>query len=236
MLLTFFEPVSFAEGMIKLFLIFAVLGVTGMVVGFFLLKVLAQVINSRRDSWEETAQTLGLETQHEYVRLVKPLKGVYRNFEIEVSQESPDGENAYATWKAKLRKPLPYVMEIATQNFFQRIAESLFDNGEIKVGIEGFDKSFSVSGSDKADIQRLLSVHLPDGKVPNLIVELLSLKKSGYLIKVTDTEVQLQKRESSLDISEIQPVVDAAIHLVERIEKAQEKSREEQRTIKKSDA
>ena len=225
MLLLALEAVSLAEAMFKMILILIVLGIIGTGVGFLALKGLAQFLNSRRDAWEETARTFGLEKDLEYMRIVKPLKGVYQGCQVVIMHES-DGENPYTICRVRLPNELPYRMEIAAQGYFSRVMDSVFGTNEIIVGVDGFDKSFWVEGSDEAAIQKLLSVHLPGDDAPNLIVDLLSLKKSDYQVKVSHEQIELQKRGELLEALDIEPILEAAIHLAKRIESAREKSAE----------
>lgn len=221
MMIFLFKPLSLFEGMLMMIVVLVVIGAVMMTLGFLALKVFANYINSRRDIWTETAQELGLEIQASGI--IKPLKGVYQTHQVELLHESPDGERPFTVCKIFLPTAPPYGFEIDTQNYLNRMIESVFGSTEIKVGVDAFDNAFAITGYDETIIRKFLSVHLPDGKYPNLIALLLSLKKSEHFITISADTVKLQKRGEFLEINEVKPILDSAIYLIGQMQEAEKR-------------
>lgn len=219
-----FEPVSLGEFFLIFFLILLVAGAALPFVVYFGLKYFAKFVNTKRDSWEDTAAQLGLEVQREHNELIKPLKGLYQNYPVRVSRESVSrGElsyDIYTVCEAYLPTVLPFSLEIKSEDVIKQALASMFRNKEVKIGIPGFDRSFYVDCPDDEAIRRLLSVDLPDGRTPNLLADLLLIKKSADQLKITDELVYIKKEGEFFDAADIRPIIDAAVYLAKRIEAA----------------
>src|SRR5688500_9612087 len=98
-MLLLFESISLTEFFVKMFLILIVSGILWVPAAYLLLKYFAKTLNFRRDSWQETARELGLEIQHEYNRLVKPLAGNYQGYRVKISHEHVQtGKTSYDSY------------------------------------------------------------------------------------------------------------------------------------------
>lgn len=209
-----------------MFLILIVSGVLWIPAAYFLLKYFAKTLNFRRDSWTETARELGLEIQQNNGLRVKPLKGIYQGCRVQISHDHvPKGKTSYDSYtvcEAFLPTPINFPFEIKSENFIFQALASVFRNKEVKVDIPGFDNSFFLDCHEEEAIRRLLFADLPDGRTPNLIADLLLIKKSSYQLKVTDESVYLKNEGEFLEEANIRPMLDSAVYLVKRIQSARE--------------
>jgi hypothetical protein len=220
------EPISLTRFFVIMFLVLIVSGVLWVPAAYFLLKYFAKTLNFRRDSWAETARELGLEIQMNNGLRIKPLKGTYLGCRVQISHEHvPKGKASYDSYtvcEAYLPAAINFPFEIKSENVIYQVLASPFRNKEVKVDIPGFDNSFFVDCDEEDTMRRLLGADLPGGRTPNLIADLLLIKKSFYQLRITDELVYLKNEGEFLEAADIKPMLNSALYLVKRIHSARE--------------
>lgn len=208
-----------------MFAIIMVLIIAGTVVGgYILVRVLAGIINRRRDSWELAARELGMSIDHPSGGLNKDMIGKRDGRSVRVTRYSvPRGKYSayhYAAVEVSMQLPTPFSFEIKRPEMFYQQVASFFSE-DTAVGHEPFDKAFTVETSDTPSLMELLNVEMLDGENSNLIGDLLAARKKYHRVKATDNLISLSSLMSDLsDASPIEPTLQKAINIAERFEKA----------------
>lgn len=218
------EPMSLGAGMA---LMVAVLVGTLVVLGiggYILVRVLAGIINQRRDSWELSARELGMSIDHASGGLNKDMIGTRDGRSVRVTRYSvPKGEHSadhYVAVEVSMQLPLAFSFEIKRPEMFCQQVASFFSD-DVDIGHEPFDKAFSVETSDTPSLMELLNVEMLDGENSNLIGDLMAARKKYHRVKATTSSLSLSSLMADLtDASPIEPALQRAILIAERFEKA----------------
>lgn len=217
------EPLSLGEGMA---LMVAILIVTFLAMGvgaYIFIRVLAGVINGRRDIWERAAAELGLAIDHSSGAINKDMTGVRDGRSIRISRYAvPRGESSYDQYAAvevSMELPLNFSFEITRpEMFYQKVAS--FFSEDTSIGHEPFDKAFLVETSDTPLLLQLLNAEMLEGENSNLIGDLMAARKKYHRVKATDKTITLGVRAELDDTSPIGPTLEKAIYIAGRFEKA----------------
>lgn len=221
----------FAPDLLKMFLtIGGALLVTFIILGlggYVFMRLIVLFINSKRDTWEETASQLGYQIDRTSPHIVKPLDGFENNFKVKVlSFAVPTGENSVIyciSCEAFFAAPLTLTFEIKTNAFFKGLASRLFGGEDVEVGLAAFDNAFSVESLNPDLIQNMLVVEMLDGKSPNLITDLIGVKKKRETIKVTNSSVLVSTRAEPNDVTRIRSIISDTVYLAERFQAAKDR-------------
>lgn len=218
------EPMSLGSGMA---LMVAVLVGTLVVLGiggYILVRVLAGIINQRRDSWELSARELGMSIDHAPGGLNKDMIGTRDGRSVRVTRYSvPKGEHSadhYVAVEVSMQLPLAFSFEIKRPEMFYQHVASFFSE-DTAIGHEPFDKAFTIETSDTPSLMELLNVEMLDGENSNLLGDLMAARKKYHRVKATTSSLSLSSLMADLtDESPIEPALQRAILIAERFEKA----------------
>lgn len=204
--------------------------ITFVVIGggaYLFLRVFASLLNSRRDSWESSAQDLGLQVDRNAGTIYKPFTGMRKGKSVTVSHyavmRDEDSADDHVEVKTSLAFALPFSFAIEKPEMFYQKVVAFFSPNDDDIGHEIFDKRFKVECSDVGDFNALLNVELSGGDSPTLLTDLLLAAKRFHRVKIDDSSVKLGFRADFSDSASIEPVIEKAIYLAERIEAAGKK-------------
>ena len=218
------EPMSLGAGMAMMVAILVVTFVALGIGGYIFVRVLAEIVNKRRDIWEKAAKDLGLSIDQASGAINKDMTGTRDGRSVRVSRYAiPRGESSYDQYAAvevSMQLPLSFSFEIKRpEMFYQRVANFFSEDADI--GHEPFDKAFSIETSDTPSLMELLSVEMLDGENSNLIGDLMAARKKYHRVKATTSSLSLSSLMADLtDASPIEPALQRAILIAERFEKA----------------
>lgn len=208
--------------MIAIFIVLFIVGSVGG--GYIFIRILARMINKRRDSWELSARELGMSVDHAPGKFNKDIIGTRDGRSIRISRYSiPKSRytaDTYAAVEVSMQLPLNLTFEIKRHEMlYQKVAS--FFTGDEAVGHEPFDKAFDVEMSDTPSLMELLNVEMLDGENSNLIGDLMAARKKYHRVRATETSITLSSLTENLDdASPIEPTLKKAITIAERFEKA----------------
>jgi hypothetical protein len=221
------EPLSLGQGMLLIGLVLIV--ILALVAGgaYVFVRVLASIINKRRDSWESAAAELKLTVDRSRNSLLKRLTGKRGDRDVMVEpfavftgdSEDPSTDD-YASVEVRFTQPLGFALEITKHEMlYQRVA-NFFASSDDKIGHEPFDKVFRIECSHMPSLLGLLNVEMLDGETPTLLTDLMMARKKYHRVKVTDKSVCLGVRADIGDSSPIEMTIAKAIYIAERFEAA----------------
>lgn len=224
------EAVPFAKAAIYMvvgsIIVFAGLGV----ISYFMLKALAQLINSRRDSWAETAKTLGLSPDQSVGVTLKTLTGkrgehmvTVMPFSVQTGQYSSD---AYAAVEVQFPNPLDLSFKISKPEMLYQKVANYFDTNAVDIGFDVFDKAFDVQCSHSETLKKLLHHEMLDGQGPTLLTDLMLANKRYHRVVVTDRSVCLGVRADPDDSTAIEATIVKGIYLADRLAEAKRRINE----------
>ena len=218
------EPRSFGEGMVMLAVMVVVIIAGTAIGGYIFVRVLAGIINQRRDSWELSARELGMSIDHASGGLNKDMIGTREGRAVRITRYSvPRGEHSayhYAAVEVSIILPIGFSFEIKRPEMFYQHVASFFTE-DTTVGHEPFDKAFTIETSDTPSLMELLNVEMLDGENSNLIGDLMSARKKYHRVKATDNLISLSRLMADLtDASPIEPTLQKAISIAKRFEQA----------------
>ncbi len=218
------EPLSFGEGMVMLVIVMVVIIAGTAIGGYIFVRVLAGIINQRRDSWELSARELGMSIDHPSGGLNKDMMGTREGRSVRVTRYSvPKGEHSadhYVAVEVSMQMPIAFSFEIKRPEMFYQHVASFFSE-DTTIGHEPFAKAFTVETSDTPSLMELLNVEMLDGENSNLIGDLMAARKKYNRVKATESSVSLSSLMADLtDASPIEPTLKKAINIAERFEKA----------------
>ena len=222
------EPLSLGEGIALTFAILlgttAVLGIGG----YIFLRVLAGMINQRRDRWELAAAELGMSVDHVTGGLNKDMIGTREGRSVRITRysvpKSKYSAYTYAAVEVSMQMPIAFSFEIKRPEIFYQQVVSFFSE-DATIGHEPFDKAFTVETSNTPSLMELLDVEMLDGENSNLIGDLMAARKKYHRVKATDSLISLSSLTADLDdASPIEPTLKKAIYIAERFEAAAKKA------------
>ncbi len=221
------EPLPLWQGML---LMLVVLIVTLVLVGFgfyYLIRVLAGVIDRKRETWAGVADDLGLQMNDSGGHILKEMSGKRGDRNVSVTYFTvPTGENStdeYAAVDVQFLTPLNFSFKVNKLEMFYQKVVSFFDNYEQTIGHEAFDKVFKVESSDLPSLLELLNVEIPDAESSSLLNDLMLAHKKYHRVIVTDTSICLGVRADLGDSHRIEPALKKSVYLAERVETATRK-------------
>jgi len=201
---------------------FAVLGAGA----YVFVRVLAKLINSRRNEWEDAAKSLHLEPDRSQGSVQKDLVGRRDGGSIRVSyyavMRSEQSSDPHASAEVSISPGFDHTFEISKlEMLYQRVAE-MFDMTS-GLGIDIFDKAFSVTSSDPKSLRDLLLLELPAGESPTLMTDLMHARKRFHRVLLTDSSatIGIEARSDQTDL--IESAIERAIYLAKRAEAARSK-------------
>jgi hypothetical protein len=193
----------------------------------FIFTLYFKKLKNNRNSWEDTADHLGLELQESSNPLFKPMEGIYKDYRVRISnQRIPTGESDYDSFticEVYLPTKLDFIFQVLSAYSFIQTLASKIGMGDFEIGIPGFDKSFRIGCSDNDKISDLLCVDLENGRTQNLLTELLLIKKSFPEVKITHELAYLKEKGELINVMEIESLIDSTIYLAQRIDSARKK-------------
>ncbi len=217
------ESLSFGEGMFRLaimtIILFALLGIGA----YIFVRVLAKVVNQRRDSWELIGTELGLATDHNSGPINKDLIGSIEGRDVRISrfavQTGEYSADHYASVEVKHSASFPFSFKIERiEMLYQKVA-SFFAEGD-EIGHSAFDKVFRSESSNTTSLLQLLNVEIPGGETATLLNDLMITQKSSHRIIVTDRSVTVSVRFETNDADLIRKCFAKAKYLASRVEAA----------------
>lgn len=221
------EPMSLGSGMAMFFVMLVVTLIVLGVGGYIFVRVLAGIINQRRDSWELAAAELGLSVDHTTGPINKDMIGTRDGRSVWISRYSvPRGEYSadhYVAVEISINVPFDFSFEIKRpEMFFQQVASFLSE--DTTIGHEPFDKAFTIETSDTRSLMELLNVEMLDGENSNLIGDLMAARKKHHRVKATDLVVSLSSLTPDPgDTTPIKPTFQRAVLIAKRFEQAARK-------------
>ncbi len=184
-------------------------------------------LRANRDTWEDSAKRFGFELQESSNPIFKPMEGIYKDYRVRISnQRIPRGEASYDSFticEVYLPTKLDFLFQVSSADSFVQTIASKMGMGDFEIGIEGFDKSFKIGCSDNDKMSNLLGVDLENGRTPNLLTELLLIKKSFAEVKITHELAYLKEEGELLGVSEIESLIDSTVYLAQRVDSARKK-------------
>lgn len=221
------EPLPFWQGML---LMLVILIVTLVLTGFgfyYLIRILAGVIDQKRETWAGVAEDLDLEMTDSGGFLLKGMSGKRGDRNVSVTHFAVmTGENSsddYAAVEVQFLTPLNFSFKVNKLEMFYQKVVSFFDDYEQTIGHEPFDKVFKVEASHLPSLLDLLNVEIHDAESSSLLNDLLLAHKKYYRVTFTDTSICLGVRADLGDSHRIEPAIKKAIYLAERVETAAKK-------------
>ncbi len=192
--------------------------------GYIFVRVLAGIVNKRRDSWELAARELGMSIDHPSGGLNKDMIGTRDGRSVRITRYSvPKGKSSayhFAAIEVSMQLPIAISFEIKRPEMFYQHVASYFSE-DTTIGHEPFDKAFTIETSDTPSLMELLNVEMLDGENSNLIGDLMTARKKYHRVNATDSVISLSSLMSDLtDASPIEPTLQKAINIAERFEKA----------------
>lgn len=218
------EPMSFGAGIALTFAILLGTMVVLGIGGYIFLKVLAGMINQRRDSWELAASELGLSIDQSSGPINKDMIGKRDGRSVRISrysvQKSKYSADNYAAVEVSMQLPLSFSFEIKRPEMFYQQVASFFSE-DTTVGHEPFDKAFDVETSNTPSLMELLNVEMLDGEYSNLIGDLMAARQKHHRVKVTPSLISLSSLMDDItDASPIEPTLKKAMVIAQRFEQA----------------
>lgn len=223
LLLTHSEPVSGWSAVLYLILVILVT-IVGLAIGAFIfVRVLAWIINQKRDEWIEAADHLGL-TIEKHGGIKKNMTGTYRGYPVTVSFFSivkPTGDY-YSTDECAVAEviydaELPFSFRLERrENLWNRLANRVFGDEDFA----GLEDDFDLQISDTDGAMRLLSVEMPDGERPTLLGDINFTHNTFQRIIISDRSISLGLRTRDDVPGKIKFAMDRSIYLAERIRSA----------------
>lgn len=225
--LILFVPPSEAmptEQLVVILVIFTVILFVFMGVGAYIyIRVLAAIVNKRRDTWESSAAALGLTVDRSQAAITKTMTGMrgarnvtVTHFGINTSRNSAD---SYAAVEVPVDATFDFSFKISRVEMFIQQVTNFFDSDD-KTGHEPFDKAFDIRCSHLPSLLELLNIEVPGGESPTLLTDLMHAQKRFQRVIVTDRSVTLGARAELDDSATIGETIEKVIYLVERIEAA----------------
>lgn len=197
---------------------FAVIGVGA----YVFIRVLAGVINNRRDAWQTVADDLGFAVDQASGALNKNIVGTRDGRSVKVTkfsvQKSENSYDEYAAVEIKYNAGLLFSFKIERIEMFYQKIRDFFAEGE--TGHEVFDKAFRIETSSTTDLMELLNIEMLDGETPTLLNDLMAAQKTFHRVIVTDTSVCLGVKIMPVDSAPIERAVGRVGYLIKRIEQA----------------
>lgn len=196
--------------------VFAALGIGG----YFFIRVLANIVNKRRDDWELIGSELGLMPDHNSGPINKDLVGKIDGYDVVVSRFAvPRGEyssDQYASVDVKHGVEFPFSFKVERiEMLYQKVASFFAENDEI--GHDAFDKVFRSESSNTTSLLQLLNTEIPGGETATLLNDLMITQKSVHRIMVTDKSVTISVRFETNDTDLIRKCFAKAKYLAERL-------------------
>lgn len=219
------EPMSMTLGIL---LTIAIVLLTLVLVGvgaYFGLRIIASVLNSRRDTWESIAGRLGMTVDRNAASLRKPMSGIRGDYTVTVSyfavQRSENSYDDYAAVEVPMTQPIDFTLRIEkTELFYQKVADFFSDT--VETGHDAFDKVFRTESSKSTVLNQLLNVEMLDGESPTLLTDLMHAQKRYYRVIITDKSVTLGVRTDVGETEPIEKMITKVIYLIDRFLKANE--------------
>lgn len=198
----------------------------------YIVYLFAKAMRYERDTWENLAKELGLKINEKGGGfLFKPMVGNYKNCQVEILVKGEASSNVrtehYTVCNAYLPTKMDFLFEVRSESNLAQTFASALGKGDFKIGIPGFDKSFFIDCYYEEKMSNLLGVDLENGRTPNLITDLLLVRKSYNNVKIDDELVCITVYDKIIESSEIKPVLNEAVYLAERVEKARRKVEKE---------
>lgn len=214
------EPLSMRQGMllmiVVMIIVFAGLGVGA----YFFIRILASIVNRRRDEWEMIGTELGLTPDHKSGPINKDLVGTIDGLDVVVSRFAvPRGEysaDQYASVQVMHGVSFPFSFKVERiEMLYQKVASFFAENDEI--GHDAFDKVFRSESSNTISLLQLLNTEIPGGETATLLNDLMITQKSVHRIIVTDSSVTISVRFETNDTDLIRKCFAKAKYLAERL-------------------
>ena len=162
---------------------------------YLFLRVFASIMNSRRDSWESSAQKLGLLVDRSAAAIYKPFSGEFNGRKFTVSHYGVmRGEHSvddHAAVEMMMDGEVRFSFEIEKPEY---LLLDLFDAGQPETGHDIFDKVFKVSSTDTARLNQMLHIEMFGGESPTVLTDLLLAAKRFNRVKATDRSISLGVR------------------------------------------
>ena len=225
----FAESVPLWKGILIMVALLIGVLIVGGVGAYVLLRIFASLYNSRQSGWESSAAPLGLSVDRNVLGMSKPLVGERDGVPVKVTYYTINPRatagGAYnaddcAQVEVPLKTPIPFSFEISRKEaFYQKVASKMFDYGEL-TGHEPFDDVFKTESSDMSSIQSLLNVEMLDAESSTLLTDLMNAAQKYQRVILTDRAVTLGIKAEFGQSELIAPVIDRAIYLASRVERA----------------
>ncbi len=195
-----------------------------LVVGAYVfIRILASVINSRRDNWESAGASIGLSVDPTSLPIQKDLLGELEGRKFRVSRYTvPRGESSYDDHVAvefPIDTLLPFSFRVERTELLYQKVTNMFSNDDI--GHKAFDKVFRVKASNMVQLGEFLNIEVPDGETPTILNDLMIAQKSHFRVIATEGSICLgRKSEHRGDAETIQLTMKRAAYLAARFEHA----------------
>lgn len=218
------EPMSFGEGMVMMAVMMVLIIVGTAVGGYIFVRVLAKMINQRRDSWELAAAELGMSIDHASGGLNKDMIGTRDGRSVRITRYSVSrGEYSadhFAAVEVAINAPFDFSFEIKRPEMLYQHVASFFSE-DATIGHEPFDKAFTIETSDTPSLMNLLNVEMLAGENSNLIGDLMAARKRYHRVDATDRMISLSSMTTAIeDAGPIEPTLQRAIQIAKRFEQA----------------
>ncbi len=220
------EPISGWNAVIYLILVILVMAI-GLAVGAFIfVRVLAWIINQKRDEWIAAADQLGL-TVEKHGGLKKNMTGMYRGYPVTVSSFSivKHTGHYYSTDECALAEiiydaKLPFSFKIERhENLWNKLTNQMFGDG----GLAGLEGDFDLHISDTDGVLRLFNLEMLDGEQPTLIGDINFALNKFHRIIISAQSICLGLRTRDDIPGKIKFALDRSIYLAERIKSGAKK-------------
>lgn len=188
---------------------------------YLFIRLIASVLNSRRDKWESAAGDLGLSVDT-VGGIQKSLNGEFEGRKVKIShygvQKTENSADDHAAVEFEIDTSLPFSFRIERlEMFYQKVAD-MFSSDE--TGHEPFDQSFKVETSNVEELVRLLNLDVPGGETSTFLNDLMITQKNYFRVIVTDTSVCLGRKTDLGDTETIRRTLKRAAYLTARLEEA----------------
>lgn len=210
------------QGMLMMVVVFIVTFAALGIGAYFFIKVLANVVNQRRDEWDETAKQLGLTVDHSSGVINKDMVGTINGQSVKVTKYSVStGENSadhYAAVTISFDAGLPFSFTIKKhETIWGKISDLI---SATEGNFAGLESDFDVEISDAHEVMRLLNVEIPNGNAPTLLGEISLLRREHHRVILSDTSVTLSGKIELGESSKVGPTIERCFYVVERIKAA----------------
>lgn len=223
------ESAPFWQGMATIAVMFIVSFVLIVIGGYVFVRIIAHVLNTYQNNWENSAKPLGLSVDKKAGGPYKPLVGERNGARISITHFSINPRTTSvgvvsvdhcALVEVMLTPPLDFSFRTyRRETFLEESVAQMVDESD-QVGHEFFDHVFKTGCSDLGSLRSLLNVQIMDAESSTILTDLVLAAKKYVRVVLTDRSLSLGIEAEFGDSELIEPVIAKAIYLASRVQRA----------------